>query len=146
MAPRVQFYHNTADPLVLTRELVAHALERGRKVGLRCTDAGHLRRLDQFLWTSEPLAFIPHVTADSALAAETPVVLATAGAPDAWPHADMLFNLADDLPAEAEGFRMLVEIVGVDAAEVHAARLRWREYRQRGYDIKAFDAERRVAL
>ncbi|MCK6408329.1 DNA polymerase III subunit chi [Thauera sp.] len=146
MAPRVQFYHNTADRLVLTRELVANALGRERKVAVRCTDAAHLRRLDQFLWTSEPLAFIPHVAAESALASETPVVLAAADAPYAWPHADMLFNLADDLPAEAEGFRMLVEIVGTDAAEVHAARLRWREYRQRGYDIKVFDAERRAAL
>ncbi len=146
MAPRVQFYHNTPDRLVLTHELVTNALRCGRKVAVRCTDAGHLRRLDQFLWTFEPLAFIPHVVADSALATETPVVLAAADTPYGWPHTDMLFNLADDLPAEADNFRMLVEIVGVDAAEVHAARLRWREYRQRGYEIKAFDAERRVSL
>lgn len=146
MAPRVQFYHNTADRLALARELVANALGRGRRVALRCTDAAQLRRLDQFLWTSEPLAFIPHVAAGSALAAETPVVLAAADAPHAWPHADMLFNLADDPPAEAEDFRMLVEIVGADAAEVHAARVRWRAYRQRGWEMKAFDAETRSAL
>ena len=32
------------------------------------------------------------------------------------------------------------------AAEVHAARQRWAAYRQRGYELQAFDAERRVAL
>ncbi len=146
MAPRVQFYHNTPDRLALAHELAAGAHARGRKVALRCTDATQLRRLDQALWTAVPLDFVPHVGVGSALAAETPVVLAAAGDDSRWPHTDMLFNLADDVPAEAEGFRMVVEIVGRDAAEVHAARQRWAAYRQRGYELKAFDAERRVAL
>ena len=41
---------------------------------------------------------------------------------------------------------MLIEIVGQDDAEKHTARQRWAAYRQRGYELKAFDAERRVAL
>src|SRR5690606_6093186 len=104
MAPRVQFYHNTADRLALAHELVAGACARGRKVALRCTDSTQLRRLDQALWTAVPLDFVPHVGVASALAAETPVVLGAADEPCPWPHADMLFNLADDLPAEADGF------------------------------------------
>ena len=79
MAPRVQFYHNTPDRLALTRELVSSAHERGRKVAICCADAAQLKRLDQLLWTGEPLSFIPHVATDSALAGETPVVLAAAG-------------------------------------------------------------------
>ena len=146
MAPRVQFYHNTPDRLVLTRELVANAHERGRKIAICCMDAAQLKRLDQLLWTAEPLSFIPHVAIDSALAGETPVLLAVAGAETPWPHADMLFNLADDMPPQADAFRMLIEIVGQDDAEKHAARQRWATYRQRGYELKAFDAERRVAL
>ena len=146
MAPRVQFYHNTPDRLALTRELVANAYERGRKVAICCADAAQLKRLDQLLWTAEPLSFIPHVAIDSALAGETPVVLAVAGAETPWPHTDLLFNLADDLPSQPEDFRMLIEIVGQDDAEKHAARQRWATYRQRGYELKAFDAERRVAL
>ena len=80
MAPRVQFYHNTPDRLVLTRELVANAHERGRKIAICCADAAQLKRLDQLLWTAEPLSFIPHVAIESALAGETPVVLAVAEA------------------------------------------------------------------
>ena len=107
MAPRVQFYHNTPDRLVLTRELVANAHERGRKIAICCTDAAQLKRLDQLLWTAEPLSFIPHVAIESALAGETPVVLAVAGAETPWPHTDLLFNLADDL---IEAFRPLVDL------------------------------------
>lgn len=146
MAPRVQFYHNTPDRLALARELVANAHERGRKVAVSCTDAAQLKRFDQVLWTAEPLSFIPHVAIDSPLAGETPVVLATAGTDLHWPNTDLLFNLADQLPPQAEAFRMLIEIVGQDEAEIHAARQRWGAYRQRGYELKAFDAERRVAL
>ena len=76
MAPRVQFYHNTPDRLALTRELVAGAHQRGRRIAIRCADPAQLKRLDQSLWTAEPLSFVPHVAIDSALAAETPVVLA----------------------------------------------------------------------
>ena len=146
MAPRVQFYHNTPDRLALTRELVANAHERGRKVAICCTDAAQLKRLDQLLWIAEPLSFIPHVVNDSALAGETPIVLAVTGTEAPWPHTDLLFNLAGDLPPQADAFRMLIEIVGQDDAEKHTARQRWTAYRQRGYELKAFDAERRVAL
>ncbi len=146
MAPRVQFYHNTPDRLALVRELVAGAWQRGRKLAIRCADTAQLKRLDQSLWMAEPLSFIPHVAIDSALAAETPVVLAAAGDEARWPHTDLLFNLADGLPPQHEAFRMLIEIVGKDEAEKHAARQRWAAYRQHGYELKAFDAELRVAL
>ena len=73
-------------------------------------------------------------------------LLAAAEAELPWPHTELLFNLADNLPPQAEAFRMLIEIVGQDDAEKHTARQRWAAYRQRGYELKAFDAERRVAL
>lgn len=146
MAPRVQFYHNTPDRLALARELVANACQRGRKLAIRCADAAQLKRLDQALWTAEPLSFIPHVAIDSSNAAETPVILAAAGEDERWPHTDLLFNLADGVPPGLERFRMVVEIVGQDDAEKHAARQRWATYRQHGYELKAFDAELRVAL
>lgn len=146
MAPRVQFYHNTPDRLALVRELVASAWQRGRKLAIRCADTAQLKRLDQSLWTAEPLSFIPHVAIDSPLATETPVILAAPGEDSRWPHTDLLFNLADGLPPGHEHFRMLIEIVGKDEAEKHAARQRWASYRQHGYELKAFDAELRVAL
>ncbi|MDX9718763.1 DNA polymerase III subunit chi [Thauera sp. WH-2] len=146
MAARVHFYHNTPDRLALACELVANAHGRSRKVAVRCTTPEQLRTLDKLLWTAEPLSFIPHVPADHALASETPVTLACAGEAPNWPHGDVLLNLSDDLPAEHDAFRMVVEIVGHDAAERHAARQRWMRYRELGCELKAFDAERREAL
>lgn len=145
-ATRVQFYHNTPDPLAFACEMVARAWGSGRKVAVRLADGDSVRRLDHLLWTADPLAFVPHVAVDSPLAAETPVVLAAAGKGRPWPHADLLFNLADDLPPGFEAFRLVVEVVGQSETARQPARARWMHYKRRGLALQAFDAERRTAL
>lgn len=144
--PRIQFYHNTADRLALACELAANAHAGGRQVAIRVADAASARTLDQQLWTAAPLAFIPHVMVDSPLAAETPVVIGTAGAGEAWPHADLIFNLADDVPCGFERFRGVIEIIGRSEAEKLPARARWMQYKAGNHPLKAFDAETRSAL
>lgn len=146
MATRAQFYHNAEDPLALACELAARAFTAGRKVALRAPDAAAARRLDQLLWSAEPRAFVPHVTADSPLAPETPVVIGRADAVVDWPHADMLLNLGDDVPPDFERFRLVVEIVGGSEAAKRPARARWKHYRDRGVALQAFDAVRREAM
>jgi DNA polymerase-3 subunit chi len=143
---QVQFYHNTPDRIALACELLGNAQKSGRKIAVRCPDAELATRLDRQLWTAVPGSFIPHVRADSPLAAETPVVIGLAQADMAWPHTDLLFNLGDDIPHEAERFRMVVEIVGRTEAERHPARARWAHYKRLQFPLKAFDAERRAAL
>ncbi len=152
MAPRVQFYHNTPDPLTLACELVARAHDSGRKVVVRMPDDASAQALDRMLWTHERLAFIPHVLLDSPLVGETPVVIASATSTSAavgepvWPHTDMLFNLAPDLAPAYTDFKLVVEIVGQREADKLPARARWSQYREHGLTLKAFDAELRVAL
>ena len=152
MAPRVQFYHNTPDPLTLACELVARAHDSGRKVVVRMPDEASAQVLDRMLWTHERLTFIPHVLQDSPLAGETPIVIASAADTSAavgkplWPHTDMLFNLAPDLPPAYPDFKLVVEIVSQREADKLPARARWTQYRERGLTLKAFDAELRVAL
>lgn len=146
MPPRVQFYHNAEHPLALACELAARAFGSGRKVALRTADAASARQLDQLLWSFEQQAFVPHVMAGSALAAETPVVIGHAEAPGEWPHTEILFNLADDVPPGFERFRMVVEIIGQSEAQKRPARARWMHYKQKDLRLQAFDAIRREAL
>jgi len=143
---KVQFYHNTPDRLALACELVARAHAGGRQVAVRLPDGVQARKLDLMMWTSDPLAFLPHVSNSSPLAAETPVVLGVPGSDADWPHTDMLVNLAEDLPPGFDRFRIIVEIVGQAEAEKAPARNRWMQYKARELPLKAFDAERRVAL
>lgn len=146
MPTRAQFYHNAEDPLALACELATRAYETGRTAALRVPDAAAARRLDQMLWSAEPRTFVPHVMSDSPLAAETPLVIGRADAEVEWPHGDVLFNLADDIPPGFERFRLLVEIVGQSEAAKQPARVRWKHYRDHGLALQAFDAIRREAL
>ncbi|MDR0702699.1 MAG: DNA polymerase III subunit chi [Azoarcus sp.] len=141
----VQFYHNTGDPLALACELLGKAHHSGRKAVVISPDAALAQRLDRQLWTSEPRSFIPHVMSGSPLASGTPIIIGIAGETQ-WPHTDMLFNLAAELPAACERFRMVIEIIGRGETELSPARARWVHYSQQQFPLKAFDAERRIAL
>ena len=141
----IHFYHNADDPVELACELLGNAHRGGRKAAVISPDMALAQQLDHRLWTASPGEFIPHVMSSSPLAAETPVVIGLAGEKD-WPHADLLFNLAAELPAACERFRMLIEIVGRSEAERAPARMRWMHYKQQQFPLKSFDAERRRAL
>lgn len=145
-ATRVQFYHNALDPLALARELLARALASGCRIAVRMPDAASAAAFDRQLWVADPGSFLPHVMASSALAEETPVVLGTAGEGERWPHHDILFNLANDVPPAYRQFRQLVEIVGCSEADKQPARARWLQYKREGVRLQAFDAELRTAL
>lgn len=141
----VHFYHNAKDPLGLVCELLGNAHRLGRKAVVVSPDAALAAQINRQLWTDNPDSFIPHVMSGSPLAAETSIIIALAGEKD-WPHTDLLFNLAAELPSACERFRTLVEIVGLGEAERASARTRWTHYKQLQFPLKAFDAERRVAL
>lgn len=143
---RVRFYHNAPDPFALACELITSAYRRGRKAAVRLPDAAALRTFDELLWSREQRAFVPHVPAGSALAGETPIVLDIASSTPRWPHADLIFNLAPDVPPDAGQFRVVIEIVGQDDAHRLPARARWQQYKAAGLALEAFDAIRREAL
>lgn len=129
--PDIHFYHDAEDRVAAACHFAAKAWRAGRKIALAVPDSAEARRIDQWLWTFEPLAFIPHVAADSPLAAETPVLLGEPGA--IWPHRDVLINLDAEIPPDFASFRMVVEVVGRSEAERGPARARWRQYQAAGF-------------
>lgn len=139
--PEIRFYHNAPDRLRVACTLAAKAWGQGRRISVYAGDGAQARHFDQLLWSFQPLAFVPHVGADSPLAAETPVVIGTHL--DALPHEDVLINLGGELPPGFERFGLIVEIVGRDDFERHAARLRYRAYKQAGFPLDAHDLAQR---
>ena len=132
MGTEIHFYHNTPDRLAAACRIAARALSGGRRLAVRIPAEAQRRRFDQLLWTHEPGSFVPHVAVDSPLAGETPIVFG--GGEAAWPHADVLLNLGDDLPADFAQFAMLLEVVGTDDASRQAARTRWMHYKGCGLE------------
>ncbi|MDN5935083.1 MAG: DNA polymerase III subunit chi [Nitrosospira sp.] len=130
----IDFYSGCDDKLHTACRLVAKAVRQGLKIMIYTTDAAMTAQLDKLLWTFSPTDFIPHCRADGKLAEVTPVVLGHMVAP--LPHDDVLLNLDVDNPLFFSRFRRLVEITGVTAEDVQAARKRYRFYRDRGYEIR----------
>jgi DNA polymerase-3 subunit chi len=59
---------------------------------------------------------------------------------DEPPHDEVLINMQHPQPVFFSRFRRLIEIVGMDEEEKVQARIRYKFYRDRGYEIKNYDA------
>jgi DNA polymerase-3 subunit chi len=140
---RIDFYHYAADKLAFACRLAGRAYEQSSRLVVYAPEKATLDRFDQSLWSFKPTSFVPHCYAGTAIAGETPVVLATSA--DQLPHHDVLLNLGDEWPPFFASFERLLEIVTTDDADKSLARARYSFYKKRGYDIRvnAIEAERR---
>ena len=134
----VTFHFNVPDRIDYACRLLRKAYASGNRVGV-VADEFLLQELDQRLWTFSALEFIPHCRghADAAMRAASPVVLAASCGE--IEHSDVLVQLGDEPPAGFERFERLIELVGLAPEERQQARLRWRHYADRGYEIKTHD-------
>ena len=133
----VAFHTGIANPLDYACRLLRKAYRSGAAVAVH-GDAAMLDRLDQALWTFEPLEFVPHVmlprdAGDARRLALTPIVLVKGGAAPAACRVGVSLagHPVDDLAA----FDRLIAIVGLDPEHREAGRLRWREYERAGHAV-----------
>ena len=132
---RIEFLHDAPDKLVAACRLIGELYGQGLRIVVYAPDAQTAQRLDRSLWTQPAISFVPHCAADSPLAGETPVVIASSldgAAGDA-----VLINLDGELPPGFARFERLIELVGADEADRLPARERYRFYRDRGYPLES---------
>jgi DNA polymerase III subunit chi len=130
---RIDFYRYAEDKLKFACRLAATAYDKSSRLVVFSPEPSRLAEFDRMLWTFQATRFVPHCFVDSALAAETPIILATSG--EALPHHDVLLSLSDDWPPFFATFERLLEIVTNDDEDKARARERYSFYRERGYDI-----------
>jgi DNA polymerase-3 subunit chi len=98
-----------------------------------------LKRFDEQLWTFQPLEFVPHCRADSALASDTPVLLTESLESLGQDlQQQILLNLGATVPQQFARFERLLEVVGNEEHELVAGRDRYRFYRDRGYVLNNY--------
>ena len=133
----IDFYFNADDRLQVACRLAGKAAARGKKLLVLASDAELAQRMDKLLWTWPATGFVPHCFAHDPLAAETPVLIATA--PEDEPACEILLNLGDEAPARFERYERLLEIVPADGDARLAGRARYKFYRDRGFQIANHD-------
>lgn len=134
---RISFLHGAGDRLQAASAWLAKAVQDGERVIVFAPRETELERLDRLLWLQPPTGFTPHCHASSALAGETPVVLAPGL--DNPAHDKCLLNLSDEIPPGFSSFEQLIEIVSTADSDRLPGRERFRFYRERGYPLEAFD-------
>lgn len=132
---RVTFLHGTRDRLQAAAAWLARA--GNASVVVYAPQPEQCTQLDRLLWTQAATGFIPHCRSNDALAAETPILLATSL--DGINQDRCLLNLSDEVPQGFSRFEELVEIVSTDETVRSAGRERFRFYRERGYPLENRD-------
>ena len=123
------------DPLLLVCELVkkAYAAEQPTLILARSTEQAEA--LDEKLWEFDDDSFIPHQLAGDDDDSITAVVIAPPGVSTA--DRPLVVNLRDEC---AEGaYERVLEVVAADPAEREGSRVRWAEYKRRGFEVNKHD-------
>ena len=138
---RIDFHTNIADRIGYTCRLTRKARAADHRIVLLAADRAQRDALDDALWRFSDFDFLPHVSADDPLAARTPIVLADSDT-TAVPHHHLLINLSGATPAHFARFERMIEIISTADADLLAGRERYVFYKERGYLLSHFDAEK----
>jgi DNA polymerase III subunit chi len=134
----IDFYFNADDRIGVACRLAGKALQQKKRVLIYAPQAEVAQKIDRLLWMSNATSFIPHCFVQDAVAADTPVLIAS---DDTQPAAacDVLLNLSPECPPFFERHERVLEIVDRQDDQVLAGRARFKFYRDRGYEIKNHD-------
>ena len=134
---QVDFYLHAEDKVHTAVRLANKAYQLGRKLTVYCRDEALAGHFDRVLWTTPAIGFVPHCDGADRLAPGTPVVIDRTG--ETPHHDDILINLDGERPPYFSRFHRLIEIVSTDEEDRQRARVRYKFYRDRGYDIRTHD-------
>ena len=132
----VLFYHLHRQPLErVLPALLEKSLERGWRVVVQASSDERVEALDAHLWTYRDDSFLPHSTAREGEAALQPILIPSA---DHNPNGASVRFLIDGspVPEDAASYaRIVLMFDGEDEDAVAAARARWSEAKQQGFEV-----------
>lgn len=139
--PRADFYliakpRFLEEPLRLVCELARKAYDGNQWTLILARDMAQAEELDELLWAFDDDAYIPHQIAGTDDEDElTPVLIA---APDFdAPARALVINLRD--AAYAGQCERVLEVVPADPAAREPLRERWKQYKERGFELNKHD-------
>ena len=138
---RVDFYilddSNDAARLRVAARIAEKAMQRDHHVYINTSGAEESQRLDELLWTFSQGSFVPHRVIESAPAepCDEPVLIGSAVAINE--PCEVLINLAGDVPEFFSRYDRVAEIVDSESSRRDAGRVRYKYYRDRGYELNS---------
>lgn len=139
----IQFYHLTASRLenALPR-LLEKAFSAGYRVIVAVESDGWVEQLDKLLWTYDPGSFLPHGGYLDKNPENYPVLISTTL--EAVNSANLLMVTDGRSVENPHAFERILDIFdGNDGQATQAARQRWKQYKDSGYEIDYFSQNER---
>jgi len=119
----------------LACRLAEKAYRLENTVYIHAKNRSDAEQLDELLWTFRDGSFVPHALSDAGdETAASPVIIGAA--PDGVESRDLLINLCDEIPAFADSFPRVAEVVTADENCRLLSRARFAEYRDNGHSIQ----------
>lgn len=140
---KVSFYYGTRDRSQAALAWLADAWRRRERVTVFQPDGDARARFSRLLWSAPATGFLPHCESRDKVAPQTAIVL-TGDLAQAEGEQSLL-NLSDQTPPGFGRYEHLIEIISTDDVVRTAGRERFRQYRDKGYDIASFDLGALVA-
>lgn len=134
---RVEFFVNVPDKLTKIVELCEKTVSKGRKVTIFTPDEAVNKTLQSLLWQHSATSFLTNAQPNDCSSTYSAILLDSSG--EKLLQDDVLINLQAQHPPFFSRFRHLVELVSVDDADKKAARVRYKFYKDRGYEINTRD-------
>ncbi len=134
---RIEFFFNVTDKLLKTAELCEKALHKNRELVIFTQDDVMNANLEQALWQQSATSFLASI--NPSLSTKPHCAIFVTDTAHNLAKDDILINLQTAHPPFFSRFRYVAELVGDDEADKAAARLKFRFYRDRGYEIKSTD-------
>ena len=135
---RVDFYilPESGDRERFTCELAGKIRRQDLGLHIHTASPEAATKLDTLLWTFKDTSFLPHSLLEDAKE-EDKLTIACEGY-RSEPQS-VLINLGDDIPAFADNFERVVEIVPPQENHRQQARQRYKQYRDAGFDLHNHD-------
>jgi DNA polymerase-3 subunit chi len=114
--------------------LAEKAYRLNNTVHIHVTDRQSVQQIDELLWTFRDGSFVPHeILGQSVTETPAPITIGCESAPSG--DCDLLINLSEEIPAIAESFPRIAEIVSSDEDAKTRSRRRFVDYRERGHTL-----------
>jgi DNA polymerase-3 subunit chi len=138
---RVDFYvltnNVTEGKLRFTCRLVHKIYNLGKSAYIHAASEDQAQRLDDLMWTFDQSSFLPHGRhADSYGDEPQAPIMIGHEPPSEVQSADVLISLLESAPVYADRFDRVAELVDNDPQEKQSARERFRQYRERGFELE----------
>jgi DNA polymerase III subunit chi len=115
--------------------LAEKAYKLEHTVHILAADEATASRIDELLWTFRDGSFVPHEMVNAA--GDRPAAPVSVGFDPGYSgHRDLLINLDDGIPACAQAFPRIAELVTSDEDSKQKSRRRFVAYRDEGHELE----------